>query len=98
MIKLKDILKEGKELDSNIIAKLTKLTDYTNHTEARIMLARTFGSSAKKIIKAYESIKTIQDFLGRGNEVMHARAALDKILFKKVKMSYSNFKDIEGAF
>jgi len=97
-IQEKKKLQEGKDLDQKIIAKIAKLTDRNNHTEARIVLAKTIGSSARKITNAYESIRTIQDFLGRGNEVMHARAALDKILFQKVKRVYSNYKEIEGAY
>ena len=95
---MKQLITEGKELDSKIIAKIAKLTDYNNHTEARMLLAKTLGSSSKKILKAYEAIDTISTFLGRGNETMHARAALDKILFAKAKSVYSNFKEINGAF
>ena len=98
MIKFKEILKEGKELDQKIIDKIAKLTDYNNHTEARIVLAKALGSSAKKLLKAYEAMNTISALLGQGNEVMHARAAVDKMLFYQAQKTYSNFLDINGAF
>jgi hypothetical protein len=99
MIKLKNMLvKEGKELDPKIIAKMAKLTDYNNHTEARIVLAKALGSSAKKLLKAYEAIDIISTLLGQGNETMHARAAVDKLLFNQAKSAYSNFNDINGAY
>ena len=98
MIKLKNILFEGKDLDQKIIDKIAKLTDYNNHTEARIVLAKALGSSAKKLLKAYEAMNTISTLLGQGNEVMHARAAVDKMLFYQAKQKFSNYKEIGGAF
>ena len=91
-----DIITEGKELDQKTIDKIAALTDRNNHTEARIVLAKTLGNSAK-IVKAYEAIDTIHMFLGRANETNVARDALDKILFNKAK-GYSNFSNIWGAF
>ena len=98
MIKLKNMLiKEGKELDQKIIDKIAKLTDRNNHTEARLVLAKTLGNSAK-IVKAYEAIDTIHMFLGRANETNVVRDALDRLLFKKAQSVYSNFDTLWGAF
>ena len=96
-MKLKDLITEGKELDQKTIDKIAALTDRNNHTEARIVLAKTLPGSAK-IVKAYEAIDTIHMFLGRANETNVARDALDKILFAKAKAVYTNFSGIWGAY
>ena len=96
MIKLKNILTEKKDLAPNLVKQLAKMTDANNHTEVRKALASLMGD--KQLMKAYDSIITLQDFLGRANESNAVRNAVDKNLFKKAKMTYSNYKDIESAF
>ena len=96
MIKLKNILTEGKDLDQKIIDKIAKLTDRNNHTEARVLLAKALKN--KDLEKAYHAINTIHIYLRRANETNIARNALDKKLFKYAKQKFSNYKEISGAF
>ena len=95
-MKLKDLLKEGKELDQTIIDKIAGLTDRNNHTEARVELAKALGLT--DLEKAYHAINTIHIYLRRGNETNIARNALDKKLFKYAKQKFSNYKEIEKAY
>ena len=96
MIKLKDILTEAKELPSKDIKMLAKLTDYNNHNEARIYLARKLGN--KNLVSGYDAIMVLHSMFNQMNEMMKARERLDKMLFKQAKRYYSNFKDINSAF
>ena len=89
-------LTEGKELNKQIIAKIAKLTNYNNHTEARVVLAKALRN--KDLEKAYHAINTIHIYLRRANETNIARNALDKKLFKYAKQKFSNYKEISGAF
>ena len=95
-MKLKDLLKEGKELDQTIIDKIAGLTDRNNHTEARVELAKALGLT--DLEKAYHAINTIHIYLRRGNETNIARNALDKKLFAQAKKTYSDYEQIHGVF
>jgi len=96
MIRLKDMLTEKYELGGAGINIIDNLTDKNNHTEARLVLARQLDN--KKLIRAYEGIKAIQDILRRANEVSKARDALDKILFSQAKKTFDDYDIIMGAF
>ena len=94
MIKLKDILKEGKELDQSYITKAAAMTDRNYHSEAREALCR--GVKDKKLEQAYKNLSKVHMFLKRANETNVTRNALDKILLKQLKR-FSNWKDAWGA-
>jgi len=96
MIKLKELLTEARELPSKDIKMLAKLTDYNNHNEARIYLARKLGN--KNLVKGYDAIMVLHSMFSQMNEMMKARERLDKMLFKQAQRYYSNFKDINSAF
>ena len=42
-MKLKSLLLEKQELPQNVVDKIAKLTDYNNHNEARLVLAKQMG-------------------------------------------------------
>ena len=96
MIKLKDILTEAKELPLKDIKMLAKMTDYNNHNEARIYLARKLGN--KNLVKSYDAVMVLHNQINQMNDLMKVREKLDKMLFTQAKRYYSNFNDIEGAF
>ena len=95
MIKLKNILTEAKELDQSYITKAAAMTNRNNHSEARQALAR--GVKDKKLEQAYKTLEKVAMFLKRANETNVTRNALDKILLKKLKSMFSNWKDAWGA-
>ena len=95
MIKLKEILTEKKELGGALINKIEQLTDRNAHTEARMTLAKEVD---KNLLKAYEGLNIVQDYLRRANETNIARDALDKKLFAFAKKKFSDYDAIEGAF
>ena len=96
MIKLKEILTEAKELPSKDIKMLAKLTDYNNHNEARVYLARKLGN--KNLVKSYDALMVLHNQMNQMNDLMRVREKLDKMLFTQAKRYYSNFKDINSAF
>jgi|TARA_R110000744_G_scaffold25101_1_gene62386 hypothetical protein len=96
MIKLKNILTEAIELPSKDIKMLAKMTDYNNHNEARIYLARKLGN--KNLVKSYDAIMVLHNQMNQMNDLIKVREKLDKMLFKQAKRYYSNFKDINSAF
>tara|TARA_R110002020_G_scaffold102656_4_gene240892 strand:+ start:1078 stop:1368 length:291 start_codon:yes stop_codon:yes gene_type:complete len=96
MIKLKKILNEASELDQSIVGKIARLTDYNNHNEARLVLAKTMG--LKNLVKGYEAIMVLHDMFRQMNEMMAAREKLDKMLMTAAKRKYSNFKDIYNSY
>lgn len=96
MIKLKEILTEAKELPSKDIKMLAKLTDYNNHNEARIYLAKKLGN--KNLVKGYDAIMVLHSMFNQMNEMMKAREKLDKMLFTQAKRYYSNYDAIHGSF
>ena len=53
-MKLKSLLLEKQELPQNVVDKIAKLTDYNNHNEARLVLAKQMG--LKNLVKGYEAI------------------------------------------
>ena len=92
MIKLKNILLEKKELDSKTIQNVAALTDRNNHTESRMLLAKVMGD--KKLFTAYQSIQTLQNFIGRANETNVVRNYLDLRLKDALSRKFSNFDEI----
>ena len=91
-MKLKSLLTEKKELDSNTIQKVAALTDRNNHTESRMLLAKVMGD--KKLFTAYQSIQTLQNFIGRANETNVVRNYLDLRLKDALSRKFSNFDEI----
>ena len=96
MIKLKNILTEAIELPSKDIKMLAKMTDYNNHNEARIYLARKLGN--KNLVKSYDAIMVLHNQMNQMNDLIKVREKLDKMLFKQAKRYYSKVKDINSAF
>ena len=97
MIKMKKLLlNEKQELSTWNIQQIAKQTDKNLHTGARMTLARALGD--KKLLSAYEALQVVSDYLGRGNEIQKARAALDKNLFKLTKSKFANYDEISKAF
>ena len=68
MIKLKELLTEARELPPKDIKMLAKLTDYNNHNEARIYLARKLGN--KNLVKGYDAIMVLHSMFSQMNEMM----------------------------
>tara|TARA_B100001063_G_C16728768_1_gene538022 strand:+ start:531 stop:821 length:291 start_codon:yes stop_codon:yes gene_type:complete len=96
MVKLKELLTEKKELDGNVIKKIAKLTDFNNHNEARITLAKEMN--LKALVKGYEAITVLHKMFNQMNEMMAARNKLDGMLMDGAKRKYSNFNDIYNSF
>jgi len=96
MIKLKQVLTEKKELDGNVVKKIAKLTDFNNHNEARLVLAKEMG--LKNLVKGYEAITVLHKMFNQMNEMMAARNKLDGMLMDGAKRKYSNFDDIYNSF
>ena len=95
MLKLKKLIMEKKELGGALINKIEQLTDRNAHTEARMTLAKEVD---KNLLKAYEGLNIVQDYLRRANETNIARDALDKKLFAYAKKKFSDYDSIERAF
>ena len=89
-------LTEKVDLDQKIVDKIAKLTDYNNHNEARLVLAKEMG--LKNLVKGYEAIMVLHDMFRQMNEMMAARTKLDGWLMDGAKRKYGNFKDIYGAY
>jgi hypothetical protein len=96
MVKLKQLLTEKKELDGNVVKKIAKLTDFNNHNEARLVLAKEMG--LKNLVKGYEAITVLHKMFNQMNEMMAARNKLDGWLMDGAKRKYSNFDDIYNSF
>ena len=96
MTKLKDLLLEKQELPQNVVDKIAKLTDYNNHNEARLVLAKQMG--LKNLVKGYEAIMVLHDMFRQMNEMMAARQKLDKMLMTAAERKYSNYQDIYQAY
>jgi|TARA_B100001094_G_scaffold320139_1_gene365869 hypothetical protein len=96
MVKLKQLLTEKKELDGNVVKKIAKLTDFNNHNEARLVLAKEMG--LKNLVKGYEAITVLHKMFNQMNEMMAARNKLDGMLMDGAKRKYSNFDDIYNSF
>ena len=96
MMKLKDLLVEKVELDPKIVKKIAKLTDYNNHNEARLELAKAM--KLKKLVKSYEALMVLHMQFYDMNDLMSARNRLDKMLMTGAERKYSNYKDIYYAF
>ena len=94
-MKLTDLLTEKKELDQSYITKAAAMTNRNYHSEAREALAR--GVKDKKLEQAYKNLSKVHMFLRRANETNVTRDALDKLLLKKLKSMFSNWKDSWGA-
>ena len=96
MTRLKDLLLEKQELPQNVVDKIAKLTDYNNHNEARLVLAKQMG--LKNLVKGYEAIMVLHDMFRQMNEMMAARQKLDKMLMTAAERKYSNYQDIYQAY
>ncbi len=95
-MKLKSLLLEKQELPQNVVDKIAKLTDYNNHNEARLVLAKQMG--LKNLVKGYEAIMVLHDMFRQMNEMMAARQKLDKMLMTAAERKYSNYQDIYQAY
>ena len=100
MIKLKKLINEKKQLnekkkmDQKYLDKIHKLTQYNNHTESRILVAKLVGD--KKLMKAYEGLKVVQDYMGRANEIIKPRTYLDLKLKDAIGRKFLNSEEIWG--
>jgi len=95
-MKLKNLLLEKVDLDQKIVDKIAKLTDWNNHNEARLVLAKEM--KLKNLVKGYEAIMVLHKMFNQMNEMMAARTKLDGWLMDAAKRKYSNFKDIYQAY
>ena len=95
-MKLKSLLLEKQELPQNVVDKIAKLTDYNNHNEARLVLAKQMG--LKNLVKGYEAIMVLHDMFRQMNEMMSERQKLDKMLMTAAERKYSNYQDIYQAY
>ena len=89
-------LTEKVDLDQKIVDKIAKLTDYNNHNEARLVLAKEM--KLKNLVKSYEALIVLHMQFNQMNELMAARQKLDGWLMDGAKRKYSNFKDIYQAY
>ena len=90
MVKLKSLLTEKKELGSAYIEKIRMLTQRTNHTMARLELAKLVGS--KQHIKFYQAIMDIQDVVGHlPMGLSKVRHEMEKPFMNLLKKKFSNF-------
>ena len=83
-------------MDQRIIDKIEKLTDYNDHNQARLVLAKEM--KLKSLVKGYEAIMVLHDMFRQMNEMMAARNKLDGMLMDAAKRKYSNFRDIYMAY
>ena len=96
MIKLKNILLEKKELGPKFIQNIKSLTNRNNHTEARIELAKAVGD--KRLLLFYESMLNLNKvFQGYPGELQKLMKMMEKQLYKSIKRSYANAKEIIGS-
>ena len=95
-MKLKSLLLEKQELPQNVVDKIANLTDYNNHNEARLVLAKQMG--LKNLVKGYEAIMVLHDMFRQMNEMMAARQKLDKMLMTAAERKYSNYQDIYQSY
>ena len=96
MIKLKNILLEKKEMPSNGLKKISKLTDRNNHTEARRLLSSWMGDH--RLSSFYEAMATLNlVFQGYPSELQKLMKMMEKQLYKSIKRSYANAKEIIGS-
>ena len=95
-MKLKSLLLEKVDLDQKIVDKIADLTDYNNHNEARLVLAKEM--KLKNLVKSYEALIVLHMQFNQMNELMAARTKLDGWLMDGAKRKYGNFKDIYGAY
>ena len=102
MIKLKDIisekkqLNEKKELDTRFITQIHMLTQKNNHTLARFQLAKYMGND--KLSKFYTAMEQLNDvFGGYGPELNKLNQKMEKVLYKELKRTFANAKDIISA-
>ena len=96
MIKLKNILLEKKELGPNFIKNIKSLTNRNNHTEARIELAKAVGD--KRLVLFYTSMLNLnQVFQGYPGELVKLNNKMEKVLYKQLLRTYSNYDEIYNA-
>ena len=96
MIKLKDILTEKKEMPSNGLQKIAKLTDGNNHTEARRLLSSWMGND--KLMSFYEAMGTLNKvFNGFPPELSKLNSKMEKELYKQLLRAYKNYDAIYDA-
>ena len=87
-------LNEKKKMDQKYLDKVHKLTQHNNHTESRILVAKLVGD--KKLMKAYEGLKAVQDYMGRANEIIKPRTYLDLKLKDAIGRKFLNSAEIWG--
>ena len=90
------LLTEGKEMPSNSVKKIAKLTDRNNHTEARRLLSSWMGND--RLMSFYEAMETLNKvFRGYPKELSRLNQKMEKELYKHIKRTWLNYKDIIGA-
>ena len=89
-----NMITEKKKMDQKYLDKIHKLTQYNNHTESRILVAKLVGD--KKLMKAYEGLKAVQDYMGRANEIIKPRTYLDLKLKDAIGRKFLNSAEIWG--
>jgi len=93
----KEILSESKVFPKDIITKMAKMTDWNDHTGARVLLAKTIKH--KKMLAAYEGLDAVSDYFGESpKEMIDLRRMIDKKLFDYVNRNFSNAHDVDMAF
>ena len=82
MIKLKNILLEKREMPSNGLEKISKLTDRNNHTEARRLLSSWMGND--RLMSFYEAMETLNKvFRGYPPELNKLNQKMEKNYINK---------------
>ena len=112
MIKMKDLIEkqnnmirrqtgmnlvtEKKEMPSNSVKKIAKLTDRNNHTEARRLLSSWMGND--RLMSFYEAMGTLNKvFNGFPPELSKLNQKMEKELYKQLNRSYKNYDAIYDA-
>lgn len=81
---------------SKVIKKIAKLTDFNNHNEARLTIAKQLND--KKLINAFEEIGEKQEKIGHlPDDLSKEQDKFTKQMLKQVKAKYINSNDVYGA-
>jgi len=95
MIKLKNILLEKKELDSNTIKKLQKMDDVGARTHLSYYLE---GGNKGKLFRYFDAASTMRDVLhGVPSELSKLNQKMEKELYRQLYRKYSNYDEIYDA-
>jgi len=90
-------IQEAKDLDPATVGQIAALTDRNDHNKAVLVLAKTLKEM--KVVKMMEHIIAMHKINGSmSSDMINIRKEMLNLLMKKSKKTYSNHKEIYGAF